>query len=124
MAQSTLLIDSDFIQQLRDLDAGKNNLVNSLITLLEESLPEWMTELSESLLAANLEAARKVAHTMKSSTGNLGATTLSQHCSEIERVILEKDPRAKEKAREYLDRIHQILPETLAELAKYKSSGS
>jgi HPt (histidine-containing phosphotransfer) domain-containing protein len=93
------VIDPKIIQGLRDLGGeDEPGLLAELIKIFLEDAPQRMKDISEGLASGDLGRVERGAHTLKSSSANIGALALSDLC----RRIVEK-ARAKR-------------PETLPEL--------
>ena len=83
--------------------------------------PEQIAALEESLQASRLERAARIAHTLKGSSGNLGAGSLAALCA-----TLEQNARLarKEAAVEQLSRLRTQFERVAAELRAYLDGGS
>jgi histidine phosphotransfer protein HptB len=80
-----LLLDLDFLRG--NLSAMGDDLNESLLLLLEiydEELPLLVTQLHGALAALDGEVVRRLAHTLKSSCGALGAVALAEVCQQME----------------------------------------
>lgn len=64
--------------------AGGPALVAALLRSFTDKSPGRLAELRAALAAGDPAAAGRVAHTMKSSAGQLGMTVLQQACQELE----------------------------------------
>ncbi len=75
-------LESNSIESIRAL--GGDTLLHRIIRMYFESASALMQNLRHALANNDAEAARRAAHTIKSSSANLGASRLSQLCSRIE----------------------------------------
>ena len=79
------------VQRLIELDPdGRNNLLDRVTRMFANSVDKYIGQLEDAWRAGDLKTVRDVAHTMKSSSANLGALKLSHSCVEIETVIREQ----------------------------------
>ncbi|WP_292937371.1 EAL domain-containing protein [Noviherbaspirillum sp.] len=59
------------------------------ITPFLEDTPDYLTQLEQAVQEGNADAARAMAHSVKGSSGNLGATVLAQLAKEVEDLAIE-----------------------------------
>ena len=79
------------VQRLVELDPdGRNHLLERVTKMFANSVDKYLGQLEDAWRAGDLKTVRDVAHTMKSSSANLGALKLSHSCVEIETVIREQ----------------------------------
>lgn len=79
------------VQRLVELDPdGRNHLLERVTKMFANSVDKYVGQLEDAWRAGDLKTVRDVAHTMKSSSANLGALKLSHSCVEIETVIREQ----------------------------------
>ena len=87
------IIDQDTFNTLREIMEDEfSNLLDSYF----ENAPTLLEELKQAARAADLEVVIRAAHTLKSSSGNLGANLLSEIAGTIE--ILGKEGKLQEAA--------------------------
>ncbi|HUR29729.1 MAG TPA: Hpt domain-containing protein [Planctomycetota bacterium] len=85
MNQSEDVLDMNVIAALKELGGeGDDSLFRELLDLYVDDSTSQMRRLEESLKSGDLKVAERIAHTLKSSSANLGATTLSQICMQME----------------------------------------
>ncbi len=78
-------IDEGMLQQLMGLQRpGKANLLRQLFTLYTNGSNEITTQMSKAVTAKHRETLKRAAHTLKSSSANLGANAFSEKCRAIE----------------------------------------
>jgi CheY-like chemotaxis protein len=80
------VLDMEVIEGLRALAGeGDPGLMEELIGLFLDDAPARMAEVARGLEQGDLELLERAAHTLKSSSANMGARALSRICFEIER---------------------------------------
>jgi HPt (histidine-containing phosphotransfer) domain-containing protein len=80
------ILDMDVIEGLKALGGeGDPGLMEELIDLFLADAPARMEEVARGLEHADWELLERAAHTLKSSSANMGARALSKICFEIER---------------------------------------
>jgi HPt (histidine-containing phosphotransfer) domain-containing protein len=65
-----------------------------ILTAYLEEAPKYLQNLKAASLAEDYPAMKMAAHTLKSSSANVGAVRLSEFCQEIENTISRKDAEA------------------------------
>ena len=68
--------------------SGGQNILKKLVDLYLESTPKLMSALETGIHQHNPAAVRNAAHTLKSSSANLGASKLSALCKEVESSVV------------------------------------
>jgi two-component system sensor histidine kinase/response regulator len=80
-------IDTAAIDRIRAMEQrGAERLLQRLVETYFESSARLLAEAEAALGRADCAALRQAAHTLKSSSANLGATELARRCAEIERL--------------------------------------
>jgi histidine phosphotransfer protein HptB len=100
----TAVLDADALGRLRELDpSGNTQLMARVVTAFSKSLERLLPDLSQARgrQPADLDAIRRVCHTLKSSSASLGALELSRRCAELEAdardgALVAADPRLDE----------------------------
>jgi len=78
-------INTAFLDQMRELDPhGSMGLVHKVLQAYLDSAPGLQTQLDEALAADDADALRRSAHTLKSSSANVGAEVLSSLFKQLE----------------------------------------
>ncbi len=78
-------LDPEVLSGLKSLlGEAADDIITTIIKMYLDDSPSLVHELSRSLEARNFEAAQKAAHTLKSSSANLGAGVLAELCKEAE----------------------------------------
>jgi len=81
----TVEIDFNALQDIAALQRpNKPNLLEKVVALFESESPKSIAQILDGVLMDDLEAVQMGAHTLKSSSANVGATTLSGRCRDIE----------------------------------------
>ena len=116
---SSQAIDMEVIQGLRDLGGeDEPGLVAELIEIFLEDAPHRMKDISEGLVAGDLDRVERGAHTLKSSSANIGALQLSEICRQI--VERARTKRTQDLA-QLCDASAQSLTQAETELRSLKS---
>ena len=110
------LLDETVIAGLQDLVEADPTLIDDLLETFEEQAPQLLAQIREGLATTDAELVRRAAHTLKGSSANLGASTLADLASQVERVGkdgLAADPSA------LVDQIEALLPRVGAALREW-----
>lgn len=79
------VIDMKVLDNYRDLDpSGGLNLTREIMQIYLNSSMETVAQMEEAIAMGDTEALRRGAHSLKSSSANVGATTLSSLFKEVE----------------------------------------
>lgn len=79
MEPAKITLDTQTLDGLRALQLpGQPSLVLRVLDMFEKSSAKLLAELEAQLAAGDLESATRAAHTLKSSSGNIGATALAE----------------------------------------------
>jgi CheY-like chemotaxis protein/HPt (histidine-containing phosphotransfer) domain-containing protein len=85
-------IDEKVLEGLRELQAeGEPDFLTELIDIYLEDAGRLVEEMNGALAGGHGGTASRAAHTLKSSSGNMGAHTLSQMCLDLELAAKEGD---------------------------------
>ncbi len=85
-------VDPSALEALRALQApGAPDIRERVIGLYLQQTPQQLSELRSALDRRETSAVARAAHTVKSSSANVGAVRLSALCRELESVAGEKD---------------------------------
>ena len=85
------LLDQSALNNIRSLQrSGKPNILRKVVDHYLESSPKLLQKLRESIVHADIQEARMAAHSMKTSSANLGATALSDLCKTLEIRVREQ----------------------------------
>lgn len=78
------MIDSQTLENLRMLNDGTTNLLVELIKMYCSAAPDRLSKMQSALDDKNLKSLGEIAHSLKSSSGNLGAMSVHKMCQELE----------------------------------------
>ena len=113
-------LDAKALQALRDLRRpGRPDVLGRVIDLFSVDAPRLVTAMREAVASNDAGALRQAAHTLKSTSANVGALVLSTNCREIERLaraaeLTTAKPRVDDATRE-LDRVLAMLAQERTE---------
>jgi len=80
-----ITLDQEALGGLRALQApGQPSLLLRVMDLFETSAAKLMAELDQHLASGDIEAITRAAHTLKSSSANIGATQLAEQAKAVE----------------------------------------
>ncbi|MGF1548628.1 MAG: response regulator [Thiotrichales bacterium] len=115
-----LAIDWSILERYRELDpTGSRGLVRKIMRVYLDSAPAGIGQIAEALAMGDADALRRAAHTLKSSSANVGGTGLSKMFRELEELGKEArlesaSPVFKQATREY-ERLQAEIRNWLAE---------
>ena len=83
------IVDEDYLDRgsldrIKSLGANGRRLLPAVISLYLNDSPVLIERLGESLNAGDAEGMAQAAHALKSSSANLGATSLAEMCRQVE----------------------------------------
>jgi HPt (histidine-containing phosphotransfer) domain-containing protein len=116
------LVERSALEAIRALQSdAAPDLLARVVRLYFESAPDLIARLRAGLEASDYDAVRVAAHTLKSSSANLGATALAELCKQLELAaragaIGPGVPDAQAIAREY-DAVRAALQAEIGEAA-------
>lgn len=109
-----LLLDQRRLDMIRSMQRpGRPNILRKIIILFQENSPGLFREITDAVFAADGTALREAAHSLKSSSANLGAMGLASICKTLENLGSENNVR---KAKEFIDPLEESYRESLAAL--------
>ncbi|MBH25913.1 MAG: hypothetical protein CMH57_16015 [Myxococcales bacterium] len=82
--ESLPTLDTSMLDRLRTLGASRNAFVDQIIDLFLKQVPERLAALRQSFADGDAAAIAHIAHSLKSSCGNLGARAMASLVLEIE----------------------------------------
>lgn len=114
--QTKSLLDQKRLDMIRAMQRPDNpSVLDRIIIMYNENSPEIVRAIHEALKKADAEALREAAHSLKTSSANLGATELASLCKELE--DLGSRGKTEEAAGELLDRLDDTYQEVISALA-------
>lgn len=85
------ILDQAIVDRIRSLDRGDGSKVlDKIIEIYLHTAPKSVAELRLAVEAGDCDAVRRTAHSLKSSSANLGATSLTNQLHELERKAHDK----------------------------------
>ncbi len=102
-------LDSNAIELLRSLESEQPGFTLTLISSWEAHVPKYIDEMKTALDEDNLSLLRDIAHGMKASCGNVGATHLSAYCLEIEEASINDH---KDNLERLINQFEQAIEQT------------
>jgi CheY-like chemotaxis protein len=114
---SELVINKAALETIRTLDPnGGNELLHRIITLYLSNAGTLLHSFEQAWATGELDAIRSVSHTLKSSSNQVGAHRLAEHCREVENEARNHRYDVSGKA---LSRIKQEFTNVHAALGSY-----
>jgi len=78
-------LDQKILENIRGLQKdGEPSLMDKIITIYLQTTPKLLQDLREAVAASDAQAMRKAAHSLKSSSANVGAMKLSDIFKDVE----------------------------------------
>jgi two-component system sensor histidine kinase/response regulator len=77
-------VDLKAIDELRNLDDGQGEVLRQLVRMFVESAPGRIALIERGLATGDLKTSNHEAHSLKSSSANLGAHRMASLCQKIE----------------------------------------
>ena len=107
-------IDRAVLEGLRELQVpGEPDLVAEFIRLFRDETPPLLAALRAGVGQGQADQVKKAAHTLKSSSANLGAHQMATLCAELEQRgrsgALEGTPALLDQLEQELERVSQAL---------------
>jgi len=85
------VLDERILNDLRDLGGQDDpGLLAELIDIFLHDAPQRMAEIASGLKSGDLKTVERAAHTLKSSSANIGALGLSNICKRMEEIARER----------------------------------
>lgn len=83
------MLDEGVLEALRALAPARSDVAGRVIALYLDSSEKYVTSIENALQHNNLMLIQRAAHTLKSSSRNVGATRLGSLCRDIEMRVRE-----------------------------------
>ena len=111
-------LDQRALDNIRALQSqGSPNILQKIIDMFISNSPQQLEKLEEAATTGNADLLRSAAHSLKSSSANLGATEMSAMCSELEKMGLHKELEGVVSKVGVLEFEFEAVCETLTSLA-------
>ena len=111
------MIDETVIAVLRASLSDDGTIIGQLIELYTKDSPQLLADATVALEKCDLAMLTRAAHSLKSTSASMGATTVSELARELEQHAKQND-LAQSAA--VLERLRPALSNTIAELARLK----
>ena len=79
-------LDAKALASIRELDDGEGSILAEVVAIFLDEAPRQLEALSLALESRDAAELARVAHALKSASGNVGAVRVVKLCKEIERV--------------------------------------
>jgi HPt (histidine-containing phosphotransfer) domain-containing protein len=111
-----LILDLDFLRgNLSAMGDDLNESLGLLMEIYEEEFPVLALQMREALAVGDADLVRRMAHTLKSSCGSLGAIGLSGICQRLEGLARSADLVGVAELLPEFDRLNRLTHEALAD---------
>jgi HPt (histidine-containing phosphotransfer) domain-containing protein len=115
-AKTGAVIDRMVLEQLgKVLTNGKPELLTRVINLYLVESPKLVQKLKQAAGAGNAPEIAAAAHSLKSSSANVGAKALSRHCEELETLARRGDTDEARRLLPKVEKEHRSVQRALAE---------
>lgn len=105
------------IENIRNLSRKINkNLLNELVTLYSKTTPQIVEDMKSHLENESFQDLGMIAHSLKSSSANLGLVTIAEHAKAIEMHILNNQVVNKNLLEKEIQSIIDAYDDSLSEL--------
>ncbi len=84
-------LDDEVFESLKGLESCAPGLSRKVMDAFWEDTPRRLEDIEQALLGHNAEKLSRVAHTLRGSSGNLGARAFVQICADLERSVAGND---------------------------------
>jgi HPt (histidine-containing phosphotransfer) domain-containing protein len=112
------VLDERILKELRDLGGEDDpGLLSELIDIFLQDAPQRMSEISNGLKSGDLKIVERAAHTLKSSSANIGALGLSSICRQMEQIARE---RKSDGIQALVNESQQLMKDVDSALRAYK----
>lgn len=116
------LFDPEPLRELRVLDEGNQaGLINGVIDMFTSTVEAVLADMQKAARANDAKTLGSLSHTMRSTSGNIGASRFSAICEELERIATFEKRRVQDEGGKLCRKLAEILPETLEILKKERS---
>ncbi len=110
------ILDLDLLRgNLSAMGDDLNESLSLLMEIYEEEFPVLALQMHEALAVENADLVRRMAHTLKSSCGSLGAIGLSRVCQRLEELAQSADLAGVAELLPEFDRLNRLTYEALAD---------
>jgi CheY-like chemotaxis protein len=114
-----VVLDPDVLAGLRDLDDGEEGLLAELAGMFLEDADAHLRTLRGAVEAGDANSVREASHTLKGSSGNIGASRIQEVCARLQEI---SESEELDNAPELLDRLERELERARPELTALKGA--
>lgn len=113
------IVDPSAIENLKALaeKTGKD-ICNQLVELFINTTPEVFQKMDDALKEKDFKTFGREAHSLKSSSGNLGAQMMSEKCLKIEHAICEENCVDVEQLSMWRKELEEVFSNSVVEIKK------
>ncbi len=105
-------IDLDILNELKEIMAED---FSDLVNIFVSDGQEQIENLRQSIRAQSTDDTRRIAHTFKGSSANLGITGLSEHCRQLEHLAADNSLEGAEEILKQIISDYETAKNTLEE---------
>jgi HPt (histidine-containing phosphotransfer) domain-containing protein len=106
--KTEVLLDQKALENIRSIqDPDQPDLLQEVVLIYLTDARERLTVMATALADGDHETLRRAAHTLKSSSANVGAAGFAQLCARLEKLGAE---RTTDGARPILDEVRRLFP--------------
>lgn len=106
------------IRALAEIKEFMGDETDSLLDLFQEESPVLLNQLNDFKQSLDFTSARQIAHTLKSTGANIGATGFSHFCKKVEAAAIEQQ---EDGVTENIDKARKAYVLTVSEIKKYQA---
>ncbi len=106
------------VNVLNELEEFMGDDIDSLIEMFLKETPRIIKTIDHHITAKNFDEIKQLAHTLKSTSANIGAKGLTHFCKQLEQAAIQSQDALVSKIQVKLKKTYQV---TLQELKKYKA---
>ncbi|MDQ6989700.1 MAG: response regulator [Mariprofundaceae bacterium] len=111
------MLDEAALDNLRQLQQpGSINILHKVMQLFLDDAPKHLQTMHQALQQDDLKALQFAAHTLKSSSANLGAKQLTELCSNIEHLAAQTNPEHQAQLLIYLEQAQATSDQVCTEM--------
>jgi len=121
-----ILIDTNCLESLRTIERQSGRpIIDSLVEIYLTEAPQYLDKMQQALIEKNFEFIGRSAHSLKSSSGYLGAVAVRDICASIEEVSFDPQLQNIVLIQEKLQTLADVMEgtvEQVSQLASYRGN--
>ena len=122
-AEALRELDTSAIARIQALDrTGRSNLFPRIVSVFVSSSEQQLAQIHGALSRRDLAAVREIAHSLKSSCGNVGASQLARLAGELEQACRDGDMRRAIWLERDIERAHPLAVAALQQEVRRESA--